>query len=89
MLLFITLYMLCTYRGSGQFVDCPAQTMDPCFAQHSMDCPHKLRIHTLPNIKSGATTKGTGRNRRKGLPSAPQGDVRDSYLGLGILHCSF
>ena len=25
----------------------------------------------------------------EGLRSAAQGDVKDSYLGLGILHCSF
>ena len=33
-------------------------------------------------------TKGEGHNRREGLRSAVQGDVRDLYLGLVILHCS-
>ena len=36
-------------------------------------------------------TKWTGRkshNRREGLQLAAQGDVMDSYLGLGILRCS-
>ena len=26
---------------------------------------------------------------RQRNPAATQGDIRDSYLGLGILHCSF
>ena len=37
-LLFIE-YMLCANRGSGQFVDCPAQTVDPLFAQTIQGCP--------------------------------------------------
>ena len=36
------LNMLCTNRESGQFVDFPAQNVDPCFAQQSMDCLRKL-----------------------------------------------
>ena len=50
-----------------------AQSVDPRFAQHSQ----------------ASQTKGKGRNCREGLRSAVQGDVKDSYLGLGILHCSF
>ena len=30
--------MLCANYGSGQSMDCAAQSMDPCFAQQSMDC---------------------------------------------------
>ena len=33
-------------------------------------------------------TKGEGHNRREGLQSAVQGDVRNLHLGLGTLHCS-
>ena len=32
---------------------------------------------------------GKGRNRREGLRSVAQGDVKDSHLGLAILHCNF
>ena len=32
------MYMLCANYGSGQSMDCAAQSMDPCFAQQSMDC---------------------------------------------------
>ena len=51
-----------------------AQTVDPHFVQHRVR-RNKLKGHA-------------GRNRGEGLRSAAQGDVRDSYLELGILHCS-
>ena len=51
-----------------------AQTVDPHFAQHMQS--------------QAPQTKGTERNRREGLRLALQGNVRDSYLGLGILQCS-
>ena len=50
-----TVYMLCANHGLGQSVDCPAQTVDPHFAQQSMDCLHKLWIYALRNTESGAT----------------------------------
>ena len=53
-----------------QPVDCPAQTVDPRFAQQSMDCLHKL--HADPRFAQHRARrhklKGqSGRNRRKGL----------------------
>ena len=30
--------MLGSKHGSGQSMDCAAQSMDPCFEQQSMDC---------------------------------------------------
>ena len=80
---------------------CYAQTVD---RDNPWIALRKPWIHALQNnpwivcANCGATvcvtqsqapqTKGTGRNRRDGLRSAVQSDVRDSYLGLGILHCS-
>ena len=34
----VLMNMLCAKYGSGQSMDCAAQSMDPCFAQQSMDC---------------------------------------------------
>ena len=50
----IVLKMLFANRGSGQSVDCLAQTVDPRFAQQSMDCLRKLWIHAWRNAESGA-----------------------------------
>ena len=79
--------MLCANRGSGLTIrglNCPAQTVDPRFAPQSMDCLRKLWIHALHNLAQSHApqTKGTGRNRIKGLRSAAQGDVRNLYLGF-------
>ena len=75
-------------RGSGQSVDCP-QSGDPRFAQQSMDYLQTLHRFTLCATQSQAPqTKGIRRNCKEILQSAAQGDVRDSNLELGILHCS-
>ena len=72
---------------------CYVQTVDP---DNPWIALRKLWIHALRNNpwivcatqSQAPQTKGEGNNRREGLRLAAQGDVRDSYLGLGILHCS-
>ena len=79
---------------------CYVQTLD---LDNPWVALHKPSIHALRNnpwivsANCGSTlyatqsqapqTKGAGYNHKEGLRSATQGDVRDSYLGLGILHC--
>ena len=71
-------------------VHCLAQIVDPRFTQTIHGLSAQIVIHAWRNTESQVPhTKPTGRNRREGLPLATQGKVRGSYLGLGILHCSF
>ena len=46
--------LLCANHGSGQSMDCAAQSMDPCFAQQSMDCPLNPWIAQTRNSKYGS-----------------------------------
>ena len=46
--------MLCANHGSGQSMDCAAQSMDPCFAQQSMDCPLNPWIAQTRDSKYGS-----------------------------------
>ena len=85
---FCAVYMLCT--------NCDPD--NPWIALHK-PCIYALRnnpwiVHANCGSALCATqsqapqTKGTGHNRKEGLQSATQGDVRDSYIGLRILCCS-
>ena len=47
-------YMLCANYGSGQSMDCAAQSMDPCFAQQSMDCLLNPSIARTRESKHGS-----------------------------------
>ena len=68
----------------------------PCANRGSKLCStiHGLSAQTVGGStlcarqSQAAQTKGTRRNRREGLQLAAQANVRDSYLGLGILRCS-
>ena len=42
-------YMLCANHGSGQSMDCAAQSMDPCFARAIHGLPSTCAIHGLRN----------------------------------------
>ena len=42
-------YMLCANHGSGQSMDCAAQSMDPCFARAIHGLPSSCAIHGLRN----------------------------------------
>ena len=41
--------MLCANHGSGQSMDCTAQSMDPCFARAIHGLPSTCAIHGLRN----------------------------------------
>ena len=51
----------------AQSVDCPVQTVDPCFAQQFMDRLPKLWIHALRNTESGATVYRDKMQSQKGI----------------------
>ena len=70
--LYSYMYVLFANRGSGQSVDCPAQTVDPHFAQQSMDCLRKLWIHACVTPSQAPQTKRAGRNRIEGLSCIPR-----------------
>ena len=64
-----------------------AQTVD---LDNPLIALRKLWIHALrnnPRSQASQTTEER-RNRKEGLRSAAQDDVRNLYFGLGILHCS-
>ena len=81
-------YMLCPNCGSGQSVDCLAQTVDHALLNNPWIVCAICGATLCATQSQAPQTIGEARNRREGLQSAAQGDVRDSYLGLGILHCS-
>ena len=45
----LAIYMLCANHGSGQSMDCAAQSMDPCFARAIHGLPSTCAIHGLRN----------------------------------------
>ena len=46
------MYMLCANHGSGQSMDCAAQSMDPCFARAIHGLPSTCAIHGLRHVSS-------------------------------------
>ena len=70
------MYMLCANHGSGQSMDCAAQSMDPCFARaihglHSTCAIHGLRNHTCVKLSC---------KRRKGAKWSVERRERKSLL---------